>query len=841
MAPCEGSRDRTVISRRWAIIVAAVTAAILLTGRAFATVYADYLWFAAMDAQSLWRTRALVGTFGRCAYWLVLSGFVFANLYAVRRSVASLRIPRQIGNLEIPEEVSGRYLDAAALLLSLILGAFLAFPFPEWSRIAIPFLGIPFGESDPYLGADLGFFVYWLPFERSLRDRALLAILVASATVIGLYALTPSLERKQGTLYVSNYVRRHLFVLVALLILVLAWSYRLDAYSLLIDGSGLGGAFTYADHRANLAVRLGLSLVAAAAAALVAWAGWTGQVRIALTAVGVLLVLSLSLRNGAPFLARRWARTLDPAARERPYLATRDAYTRRAYAVDRIASADSNVAASNALLASAISLWDLSAISRAVTPPAAARGSSHLIGWTTAESALSIVSSHGPVPGDAGNSYWRLDRYSATSLTSRGEPVSLTTSFVDGDEGPATPVVFDSAIGYALIADSTGSVAAPALSTLGARLAHAWTLQNHKLLSGDLPHPHPRIVTGRDVRTRLSRLVPFFRQGDSVAPLVDGDTIFWIVELYAASPSYPLSQRMALGNADMSYVHHAATAIVNSSSGRVTLATAAARDRVTETWTRAFPAMFVNRESLRPSLAEALPPLREHALIQAAAFANVGTRDSGPRSGFLPRTDGSDSALAGGDRTFFVSATAPAALGWSTPILDNADRLLGLIVALGGDQPSTQWFPSDSAGITWHSLTESMQRPPDTLAEATRGSVLGPVRAIPTSTGPLFVQTTYAWRVDSPPVIRRVTLRLPDGSIRHGRSVAEAAGIARPGIDTTATGTRKTFEEQVRALYAQMRTMMARGDWEGFGKAYTALGDLLARTPASAPPLRARP
>ncbi|MBC7789666.1 MAG: UPF0182 family protein [Anaerolineae bacterium] len=824
-----------MISRRWAIIAVAVTAAILLTGRALATVYADYLWFAALDAQSLWRTRALVGTLGRFVYWLLLSAFVFANVYAVRRSVASLRIPRQIGNLEIPEEVSGRYLDAAALALSLILGAFLAFPFPEWSRIALPFLGIPFGESDPYLGADLGFFVYRLPFERSLRDRALLAILVAAATVIGLYALTPSLERKQGTLYVSNYVRRHLFALVALLILVLAWSYRLDAYSLLIDGSGVGGAFTYADHRANLAVRLALSLVAAAAAALVAWAGWTGQVRIALTAVGILLLLSLSLRNGAPFLARRWARTLDPIARERPYLAARDAYTRRAYAVDRISRGDSMVPLGNELLATAASVWDLAAIGGAVAPPAKARASSRVLGWEMGRSGLSVIAPYGPV-GDAGNSsYWRLDRYSAASVSSRGEPVSLPSSLPDGEESLATPVVFDSAVGYALIADSSGSVAAPTLNTLAARLAFAWTLQNHRLLAGDLPHPDPRIVTWRDLRTRLTRLFPFFRQGDSVAPLVEGDTLFWIVELYAASPSYPLSQRMALGETDVSYVHHAATAIVNSRTGRVTLASAAAQDRLTETWTRAFPDMFVSREALRPSIAEALPPHREHALIQAATFASVGTRNSGPRAGFVPRADGSDSALASGDRTLFASATTPSALAWSTPILDSGDGLLGLIIALGGDQPATQWFPYDSTGVTWHSLVEAMQRPPDSLAEITRGTVLGPVRGIPTRIGPLFVQTTYTWRLDSPPLMRRVTLRLPDGSIRHGSSVAQAAGFMRVEADSSGPATRETFEERVRALYMQMRSTLARGDLEGFGKAYRALGDLLARTPAAPP------
>ena len=46
--------------------------------------------------------------------------------------------------------------------------------------------GISFGESDPYFGADLGFFVYWLPVELTLygwafsdgKDKGLTAPLV---------------------------------------------------------------------------------------------------------------------------------------------------------------------------------------------------------------------------------------------------------------------------------------------------------------------------------------------------------------------------------------------------------------------------------------------------------------------------------------------------------------------------------------------------------------------------------------------------------------------------------------------------------------------------------------
>ena len=41
-------------------------------------------------------------------------------------------------------------------------------------------------------GADLGFFVYWLPFENLLWNWAFVAVAVIGAAVILLYALTPS-------------------------------------------------------------------------------------------------------------------------------------------------------------------------------------------------------------------------------------------------------------------------------------------------------------------------------------------------------------------------------------------------------------------------------------------------------------------------------------------------------------------------------------------------------------------------------------------------------------------------------------------------------------------------
>ena len=38
----------------------------------------------------------------------------------------------------------------------------------HWTTFAAGYGNVPFNESDPYFGSDLGFFVYWLPFEQTL-------------------------------------------------------------------------------------------------------------------------------------------------------------------------------------------------------------------------------------------------------------------------------------------------------------------------------------------------------------------------------------------------------------------------------------------------------------------------------------------------------------------------------------------------------------------------------------------------------------------------------------------------------------------------------------------------
>jgi uncharacterized membrane protein (UPF0182 family) len=137
------------------MVALAAAAIVLIVGRAVAGIYADYLWYESLGAVALWRTRLGAITALRLGSIALGGAFAFANLYAVRKSVVSLVFPRRVGNLEIGEEVPGKYLMGIAIGLSLVLGILLALPQQDWTSLVMATSGHRFSETDPYFNADL--------------------------------------------------------------------------------------------------------------------------------------------------------------------------------------------------------------------------------------------------------------------------------------------------------------------------------------------------------------------------------------------------------------------------------------------------------------------------------------------------------------------------------------------------------------------------------------------------------------------------------------------------------------------------------------------------------------
>ncbi len=149
-------------------------------------------------------------------------------------------------------------------------------------------------------------------------------------------------------------------------------------------------------------------------------------------------------------------------------------------------------------------------------------------------------------------------------------------------------LVYPGARGIVVIADPQLDVAGQRIGDGLSRLGYAWAYQSLELLSDSVPR-RARLVTVRDVRSRVHDLVPVYVQGSMVEPMFHADTLYWRLELYSASSNYPLGQHQVLAGEERSYFRHAGTALVNARTARVTIAADASADPIAQAWTTSFP------------------------------------------------------------------------------------------------------------------------------------------------------------------------------------------------------------------------------------------------------------
>lgn len=347
----------------------AVAAAVLLLGRATALLFVEREWYGTLGAASVWRDRvATTATMYGIAFLIGLL-FSWANVAAVRRSVIALVVPKRLGNVEFGEEVPSRRLWLVTLGVSAAAAALALLALPDWTTAAIARSHVVFAEPDPYFGLDLSHFVAWLPFEEALYHWCIALFAIVAALVIVMYALTPSLRWTRGSIRITAYARRHVTVLGAILLLLAAWGFRLDAFTTLVSGSGPGGALTRIDRVWIIPADVGLSLVAIGAAVVLLAAGWVGQTVTAFATVTVIVVATVATQLLAPIAAAQIAASPASAPAEAPYAETRADYTSRAFQLEpRLPSVQ--YAADSAVLSHAASIAIPGALPELVFPDA---------------------------------------------------------------------------------------------------------------------------------------------------------------------------------------------------------------------------------------------------------------------------------------------------------------------------------------------------------------------------------------------------------------------------------------------------------------------------------------
>ncbi len=291
--------------------------------------YTDWLWYDSLVLTQVFFTRigASLGLFaaGALAFWLV---FVF-NVLLVRRLN-----PQGLDDTPLFEAVQAVGVRITPVVL--LVGAFFAFfmgtgASSAWEELLLYFNQQPFGMTDPIFGRDVSFFLFTLPIWQFLRGWLMTTFVI---TLIATGLASGIGWRGWGA---PAAVRAHLSCLGALILLLIAWQYRLDALELVYSSRGAVFGAGYTDVNAQLPAFTILVFVTIIAAVLLLVNVFLQQAWRAIVVVLVgWIAISALAGNIYPNLVQRFQVNPNEFTREREYIAHNIDFTRAAFGLDRI-------------------------------------------------------------------------------------------------------------------------------------------------------------------------------------------------------------------------------------------------------------------------------------------------------------------------------------------------------------------------------------------------------------------------------------------------------------------------------------------------------------------------
>jgi uncharacterized membrane protein (UPF0182 family) len=621
------------------------------------TFYTDWLWFGETGYQSVYgRTlltqSVLVGVTTVIALIVLLVNVRLA-LGALSHRELVIMSPEGPVTIRLDRSRLQAPATALALVVAVLFGLRAS---GYWQTWLMARHGGSFGTADPILGRDVGFYVFTLPMLEAVYGLLLGLVLLSAALSVAAYVLggTLSLDAGRG-LRMSASARRHLAILGAALLAVLAFGAWLEVPRLLVNPAGILHGASNVDVVVTIPAQRALMAVAALGALLLLAQPSIPRWWPTLTAVGLYLGVSLA-GIVAEAAMQRFVIAPNEQVRETPYIEHNIAATRAAFAIDTVEerelSGDAQLTRAdidaNAATLGNVRLWDHQPLLQTFAQIQEIR---------TYYDFVSVHNDRYKINGE-----YRQIMLSARELNSESLPnrnwINERLTFTHGygvTLGPVNqvtpeglPVLFikdlppqssvdlqvsEPSIYFGQLSsdhvfvrtrarefhypkgednvystyEGKGGVA---MSSLWRRLLFSARFRSFKvLLSEDITNDS-RVLFHRRIEDRVARIAPFLEYDRDPYLAISEGRLVWVQDAYTVSRHYPYSTPAGSVN----YIRNSVKATIDAYHGTVTFYLIDERDPIAATLGRAFPELF------RP-LAEMPEDLRTRLRYPEGIFA----------------------------------------------------------------------------------------------------------------------------------------------------------------------------------------------------------------------------
>jgi uncharacterized protein len=609
----------------------------------------DYLWFGEVGFRqvfitTLWAQIGLQVAFGG-AFLLFLLGNLFI---AFRRVTPNFRVLHELkAFLPGVEEIYPRFrfiAVAAALFLTLLVGQWAAGQWLAWLRFQN---AESFGVAEPVFARDFSFYVFVLPFLRSLAGFVQFTLFAATITTAAAYFLQGQLWVWPGFAGVSRRARRHLLILLAGILAMAAVQTFLGRYDLLHSTRGLVTGAGYTDLHATLPALYIAASVSMLAAAALAYEAFGRSVRLSLISIAAVVLVHLVLVQLWPMALQRLVVAPNEIERERPYIVRAIAATRYAFALDDVEEgqfpASENLTSArvsaNAATIDNVRLWESEPLKttngqlqeiRTYYDFVDVDNDRYLIGGKLRQVALSPRELN---PAGLPARIWINEHLTYTHgygvcvapvnrITSEGLPEYIVKDIPPVSSVPELeirrPEIYygELAAEYVIVGTRALEFDYPAgeenvytkyrgrggirLDDLGSRLLFALRFGEPKILLSTDFTDSSRILLHRRVSERVSKVAPFLVWEKDPYIIIRSDgTLTWMIDGYTTTDRIPYSARVdGVGN----YIRNPIKATVDAYNGDVRLWAVDAKDPLLRSLARIFPAAFTPLDSMPSDL-----------------------------------------------------------------------------------------------------------------------------------------------------------------------------------------------------------------------------------------------
>ncbi|MBO0721463.1 MAG: UPF0182 family protein [Blastocatellia bacterium] len=620
--------------------------------------YADWLWFREVGYENIFLTML------RMKFYLGLIGGLLAAFFlwfnfklALRLSSAVSKRVRylNLNNEKVTLPDFGSIIERWGLPASLIAGLFFGIQIWEsWDVILKYFYQTPFGNSaPPPFGRDIAFYIFTLPLLETGSQLLLVLTTIALIVSLLLYAMRNGISFFRYSFAIERGPRKHLFALLALVFLILAWRAWIDIPSLLYSSHGPFRGASYTDVNAEMPVLWIEVCAALLVAALALLSMFVYRNRWLLAGLGLYLLVAVLVGWIYPAFVQRFSVAPNELAKETPYIAYNIAATRKGYALDQIEESELTGEAGltlrdiqqNKRTIDNIRLWDHGPLLRTFTQIQGIRNyykfesidnDRYQIGG---ELRQTMISPRELSVENLLQRNWINERLTYThgygvalgpvnQVTSTGMPVIFVGNLPPVTSLPTLQITrpelyygelnqdpvyvktsakeFNFPKGEENVYTHYDGEGGVSIGSFWRRLLFAARFADMKLLLSNDMTPDSRVLFYRNINERLNLIAPFLTFDRDPYLVISQGRLFWIADGYTVSDRYPYSQPIDSGQSgEINYIRNSVKAVIDAYDGRTRLYIADVSDPLIQTWAKIFPG------ALRP-LTEMPADLRAH-------------------------------------------------------------------------------------------------------------------------------------------------------------------------------------------------------------------------------------